>query len=58
MQIAFVKDEKAVASLDADQKAFKSGSIGYWAGGKVNLNGKRYQVSCSIVEVGSKPKAE
>jgi len=35
---------------------FKSGSRGFWGGGKFKMNGKRYQVSCSIVEIGSKPK--
>jgi len=43
--------------LSAEHRTFKTGSVGYWAGGKVTLNGKRYQVSISIVEIGSKPAA-
>ena len=42
-------------NLVADERTFKTGSRGYWAGGKVVLNGKRYQVSASVVEIGSKP---
>jgi hypothetical protein len=32
---------------------FSSGKLGYYAGGKVVMDGKRYQVSMSIVEIGS-----
>jgi hypothetical protein len=38
------------------EKNFSSGSHGYWAGGKVELNGKRYQCTFTLVEIGSKPK--
>lgn len=46
------------SQLVAVAKEFKSGSRGYWAGEKVVVDGKRYQVSLSIVEIGSKPSAE
>lgn len=36
---------------------FKSGSLGFYAGGKIVHDGKRYQVSVSIVEIGSKPQS-
>ena len=45
-------------TLVAERKEFKTGSRGFYAGGKVFIEGKKYQVSLSIVEVGSKPKAE
>ena len=32
---------------------FSSGKLGYFAGGKVVLDGKTYQVSCSMVELGN-----
>ena len=32
---------------------FSSGKLGYFAGGKVVLDGKTYQVSCSMVELGT-----
>ena len=41
--------------LPANAKTFKTGSTGFWGGGKVVLSdGKTYQVSCSVVLVGSK----
>ena len=40
--------------LTAQAKEFSTGSTGFWAGGKIEVNGKRYQVSCNIVEIGSK----
>ena len=42
--------------LTATAKEFSTGSLGFWAGGKIELNGKRYQISANIVEIGSKPK--
>jgi len=51
-------ENKAIDFLKADAKSFKTGSTGFYAGGKVELDGERYQVSCSIVKLGSKPKAE
>lgn len=49
---------KPLDMLQANPKNFKTGSTGYYAGGKIVLDGKRYQVSVSVVEVGSKPKAD
>ena len=43
------------SDLIANAKHFSTGSKGFWAGGKVEVNGVRYQVSCNIVEIGSKP---
>ena len=37
-------------------KDFKTGSKGYFASGKVELDGKRYQTQIQMVEIGSKPK--
>lgn len=52
MQIKFGETGE---SLNANPRQFKSGSIGYGAYGKVTINGERYQVSCSVVKIGSKP---
>lgn len=41
--------------LLADHRVFSSGSTGYHASGKVIIGGARYQVSCSVVLIGSKP---
>ena len=39
-------------------KEFKTGSRGYYANGKAEIEGKRYQVQIQLVEIGSKKKAE
>lgn len=54
---ATVEIKVADQKLLADARTFKTGSRGYWAGGKLVLNGKRYQTSISLVEIGSKPGA-
>ena len=36
-------------------KEFKSGSLGYNANGKVLIDGQKFQLSCNLVLVGSKP---
>ena len=40
------------------QKHFSTGSVGYYFGGKMtNPNsGEKYQISCNIALIGSKPK--
>ena len=35
-------------------KEFKTGSRGYFANGKTEFDGKRYQVQIQLVEIGSK----
>ena len=47
-----------LALLQPEEKQFKTGSRGFYAGGKCEFNGKKYQVSCSVVEIGSKPGSE
>jgi hypothetical protein len=44
--------------LNAMQKTFVSGSVGYNAGGKITNpeTGKSYIVTLSLVQIGSKPK--
>jgi hypothetical protein len=39
-------------------KEFKTGSRGFYANGKTEIDGKRYQVQIQLVEIGSKKKAE
>lgn len=48
-------DEVKVKALS---KVFKSGSKGWYLGGKYEIKGLRCQVSLSIVVIGSKPPAE
>lgn len=46
-----------LGNIVANPKDFKTGSKGFYGSGKVtSKSGKRYQVNCQIVEIGSKPK--
>ncbi len=49
---------KPVGVLSASAKDFKTGSKGFYANGKIEIDGKRYQVQLQIVEIGSKGKNE
>lgn len=42
--------------LTVPPKEFKTGSKGFYANTKTEIEGKRYQVQIQIVEIGSKPK--
>jgi hypothetical protein len=44
--------------LSVTPKEFKTGSRGYYANQKIELEGKRYQVQVQLVEIGSKKAAE
>jgi len=46
-----------VTILTVPPKEFKTGSRGFYANGKVEINGKRYQVQIQLVEIGSKKEA-
>ncbi len=47
-----------VTVLTVPPKEFKTGSKGYYANAKTEIDGKRYQIQVQIVEIGSKPKNE
>jgi hypothetical protein len=51
-------DGKALGTMTAPPKDFKTGSKGYYANGKLEIDGKRYQVQVQFVEIGSKPGSE
>ena len=44
-----------VGELVANSKTFASGSTGFFGQGKMEIDGKRYQVQAQLVEIGSKP---
>jgi len=58
LTLTFKENEKTFGILTANQKEFKTGSKGFFGHGKITDpdTGKKYQVSCNIVEIGSKPK--
>lgn len=43
-------------TLTANSKTFSTGSTGFGGYGKIEIDGARYQVSMSIVRIGSKPQ--
>jgi hypothetical protein len=47
-----------ISILSLPPKEFKTGSKGFYANSKVEIDGKRYQVQVQVVEIGSKPKTE
>jgi hypothetical protein len=46
-----------LATFSAEARTFKTGSRGFHASGKAVINGKKHQVGCNVIEVGSKPGA-
>jgi len=46
-----------VTVLTLPPKEFKTGSRGFYANAKTEIDGKRYQVQVQLVEVGSKNRA-
>jgi hypothetical protein len=51
-------DSKPIGVMTAPPKVFKTGSRGFYANGKMEIDGKRYQVQIQMVEIGSKPGTE
>lgn len=47
---------ETVADMTVEPKEFKTGSRGYFASRKAEIDGKRYQVQIQLVEIGSKIK--
>jgi len=57
---AVVRDDmnQTLQVVDLQAKNFKTGSRGFYGNGKLSVNGKRYQVSCLLVEIGSGKKGK
>ncbi len=43
-----------IGLMTVPPKDFKTGSKGFFASGKVEIDGKRYQAQIQLVEIGSK----
>ncbi len=52
------EDGKVIGTLMAQPKDFKTGSRGFYANAKLEMDNRRYQTQVQLVEIGSKPKAE
>ena len=49
---------QSLTVISVTPKEFKTGSRGYYANQKIEIDGKRYQVQVQLVEIGSKKAAE
>ena len=49
---------QSLGVVTASPKDFKTGSKGFYSQGKLEIEGKRYQVQVQLVEIGSKEKAK
>ncbi len=47
-----------IGLMTVPPKDFKTGSKGYFTSGKVEVEGKRYQLQVQLVEIGSKNTAK
>jgi hypothetical protein len=47
-------DGNLLSVMALPPKEFKTGSKGFYANGKLEIEGKRYQVQIQMVEIGSK----
>ena len=47
-----------LADAGLPEKKFKTGSVGYWASQKIQINGKRSQGQYQLVEIGTRPQQE
>jgi len=49
---------QSLGTVTASPKDFKTGSKGFYSQGKLEIEGKRYQVQVQLVEIGSKERAK
>lgn len=58
--MAELKNEKGetIGLISLAPKQFKTGSRGYYANTKLEVDGKRYQAQIQLVEIGSKTQVE
>jgi hypothetical protein len=49
---------QVIGIINLPQKLFKTGSRGFYANTKMEIDGKRYQVQIQMVEIGSKSQTE
>jgi len=55
-RIELYEGAQKLADIGLPEKKFKTGSIGYWASQKIEINGKRYQGQFQLVQIGSRPQ--
>lgn len=58
VRVEVYEGSNKIADVSLPEKKFRTGSIGYWASQKLEINGKRYQCQFQMVEIGSKQRDE
>ena len=51
------QDGELVTVLTVPSKEFKTGSKGFYASSKAEIDGKKYQIQVQVVEIGSKQQS-
>jgi len=57
-RIELYEGPQKIADIGLPEKKFSTGSVGYWATQKIEINGKRYQAQIQLVEIGSKQQKQ
>ena len=57
-RIELYEGSQKIADVGLPEKKIKTGSVGYLASQKIEINGKRYQGQFQLVQIGSKQKPE
>ena len=57
-RIELYEGAKKLADVGLAEKKFSTGSVGFYASQKLEIEGKRYQCQFQMVEIGSKQKKE
>ena len=57
-RIEIYEGAQKVADVGLPEKKFSTGSVGYWASQKLEINGKRYQAQFQLVEIRSRQQKE
>ena len=57
-RIELYEGSRKITDIGLPEKKFSTGSVGYWASQKLELNGKRYQAQFQLVEIGSRQQKE
>lgn len=60
MMLCEIKDDNGniLAAFTLSSKNFKTGSVGFYQNGKIEIDEKRYQFQVQLVEIGSRKRAE
>ncbi len=57
-RIEVYEGAQKIADVGLPEKKFSTGSVGYWASQKIEVNGRRYQCQFQMVEIGTKQPKE